>query len=197
MPLQISCIITIQQGKDVVLVQPTGSGKSVCFVMLALLNPGKICLVVAVITNQVDSLQKKGIDATALGRAAGNSKSSNFCWVFQGQEKTPEIAFCTPEYLFGTPVTGSFSVTSGQYSVLHSNKDIVALIAIDEAHKTFDRIPSYRPAFDKMMQLKELPCPIVAMSATLTNSQIKVLQQNYLHQECAVLTKGFIAITYN
>ena len=41
-----------------------------------------------------------------------------------------------------------------------------------------------------MMQLKELPCPIVAMSATLMNSQIKVLQQNYLHQECAVLTKG-------
>ena len=146
---QISCITAIQQGKDVVLVQPTGSGKSVCFVIPALLNPGKICLVVepvvAVITNQVDSLQKKGIDAIALGRAAGNSKSSNFRRVFQGQGKTPEIAFCTPEYLFGTPATGSFLGTSGQYSVLHSNEDIFALIAIDEAHKIFDRIPSYRP----------------------------------------------------
>ena len=162
--------------------------------MPTLLNPGKICLVVepvvAVITNQVDSLQKKGIDAIALGRAAGNSKSSNFRWVFQGQGKAPEIAFCTPEYLFGTPAMGSFSRTSGQYSVLHSNENIFALIAIDEAHKIFDRIPFYRPAFDKMMQLKELPCPIVAMSATLMNSQIKVLQQNYLHQECVLVTKG-------
>ena len=47
----------------------------------------------AVITNQVDALQKKGIDAVALGRAAGNSKSSNFRQVFQDQGKTPEIAF--------------------------------------------------------------------------------------------------------
>ena len=69
-------------------------------------------------------------------------------------------------------------------------KIFFCLIANDEAHKIFDRIPSYRPAFDKMMQLKELPCPIVAMSATLTNSQIKTLQQNYLHCECVVLTKG-------
>ena len=29
--------------------------------------------VVAVITNQVDALQKKGIDAVALGNAAGNA----------------------------------------------------------------------------------------------------------------------------
>ena len=80
--------------------------------------------------------------------------------------------------------------TNGQYSVLLSNKDIFALICIDEAYKIFDRMPSYRPAFNKMMQLKELPCPIVAMSATVTNLQIKILQQNYLHRECVVLTKG-------
>ena len=43
---QTSCITAIQQGEDVVLVQPTGSGKSVCFVIPALLNPGKVCLVV-------------------------------------------------------------------------------------------------------------------------------------------------------
>ena len=117
----------------------------------------------------MDALLKKEIDSAALGRAAGNSKSSNFCCVFQVQGKTHEIAFCTPEYLFGTPATGNFSGTSGQYSVLH------CLIAIDEARKIFDRIPSYCPAFDKMMQLKELSFPIVAMSATLTNSRIKTL----------------------
>jgi len=64
------------------------------------------------------------------------------------------------------------------------------MITIDEAHKIFDRDSSHRPAFDKMMQFKELPCPIVAMSATLTDSQIKMLQQNFLHRECVILTKG-------
>jgi len=66
------------------------------------------------------------------------------------------------------------------------------LITIDEAHKIFDRDPNYHSAFDKMAQFKDLPCPIFAMSATLTDSQIKILQQKFLHSEheCVVLTKG-------
>ena len=75
---QTDCIAAVTQGKDVIVVQPTGSGKSMCFVLPALLFKGKISLViepvVAVIVNQVDALQKKGINALALGRAAGSKK---------------------------------------------------------------------------------------------------------------------------
>ena len=59
----------------------------------------------------------------------------------------------------------------------------VSVIVIDEAHKIFDRMPTYhldQPAFDEMHQLKELSCPIVAMSATLTSLQIDALKQKYL-----------------
>ena len=56
----------------------------------------------------------------------------------------------------------------------------VSLIAIDEAHKILDWMPTYQPDFDEMQQLKELSCPIVVMSATLTSSQIDVLKQNYV-----------------
>jgi len=73
---QIDCITAVKQGKDVVVIQPTGSGKSLCFVLPALLFPVKVSLVikpaVAVIINQVDALQKKGIKALALGRATGS-----------------------------------------------------------------------------------------------------------------------------
>ena len=60
------------------------------------------------------------------------------------------------------------------------------LIKIDEAHKIFDRDPNYCSAYDKMVQFKDLPCPIIAMSATLTDSQ------KFLHSECecVVLIKG-------
>lgn len=54
-------------------VQPTGSGKSLCFLFPALLFQEKVSIVnkhvVAVIINQVDALQKKGIKVFALGRA--------------------------------------------------------------------------------------------------------------------------------
>ena len=68
--------------KDVVVVQPTGSGKSLCYIASVLLYPGKVILViesvVAVITDQVHSLKNMGLDAVAPGRAAGNDKLTYF-----------------------------------------------------------------------------------------------------------------------
>ena len=61
----IKTIDAIAQGNDVILVQPTGSGKSFCFTVPALLNPGKVCIViepvVAIINNQVETLQKRAL----------------------------------------------------------------------------------------------------------------------------------------
>lgn len=83
---QVQCINAVQQGSNVILVQPTGSGKSLCFTFPALLNPGKVGIViepvVAIINNQVEALQKKGIDPVALGWVAGNKKSANYRLVF-------------------------------------------------------------------------------------------------------------------
>lgn len=54
---QLEAIQALQLNNDVVVVQPTGSGKSLCYTASALLNPGKVTLViepiVAVITDQV------------------------------------------------------------------------------------------------------------------------------------------------
>ena len=164
-----------------------------CFVIPAICSPGKVSLVVepavSVITNQVDSLQKRGIQAIAFGRAAGSSKSDNYHRVFETSNNEPIVAFCTPEYLFGTPATSTFVGTKGQFST--SKKERFCLITTDEAHKIFDHMYSYRPAFNDMMQLKSLSCPIIAMSATLTGCQVEKLRQEYLHNDqCVVLTKG-------
>ena len=57
---QLEAIQALQLHNDVV-VHPTGSGKSLCYTASALLNPGKVTLViepiVAVITDQVRSLK--------------------------------------------------------------------------------------------------------------------------------------------
>jgi len=123
---QIKCLAALKRGKDTIVVQPTGSGKSVCFILPSLLSPGKATLViepvVAVITNQVETLQKKRVDAIALGRAAGAKKSVNFRRVFQDSSNVPSLAFRTPEYLFGTPSSVSYSGTSGQFHSLLSRK---------------------------------------------------------------------------
>ena len=64
---QIECAAVVRHGQDAIVVQPTGCGKSLCFVIPTLCSLGKISLVVepavSVITNQVDSLLKKSIQA--------------------------------------------------------------------------------------------------------------------------------------
>ena len=187
----------MQGGKDVIVVQPTGSGKSLCYVASALMNPGKITLVIepmiTVITNQIQNLKLKGIDAFALGGAAGENSQMNFCKVLRNpcDSERPLIAFCTPEYLFGTPANGRYQATIGQFSALKDKVDDLHLIVLDEAHKILDRLPSYRPAFDGIKRLRQLECKLLAMSATLTEDQIQILQADFLHSDnCVVLTEG-------
>ena len=126
-------------------------------------------LVVAVIINQVNTLQRKGIKALVLGRAAGSKKSLNYHTVFQSTHDEPMVVFCAPEYLFGTPFTGGCIGNAGQFSFL-VEKEHISVVTIDEAHKIFDRLPSYRPALDDLRKLQQLTCPIIAMSATLTDN---------------------------
>ena len=50
----LRCLDALRDGKDVIVVQPTGSSKSVCFTLPAFLSPGKVTLpVVATIMNQI------------------------------------------------------------------------------------------------------------------------------------------------
>ena len=61
----------------------------------------------------------KDIDALALGGAAGNLKSKNYRRVFKSNASDiPRLAFCTPEYLFGTPATSSSSGSPGLFHLL-------------------------------------------------------------------------------
>ena len=59
----------------------------------------------------------------------------------------------------------------------------ISLIAIEEAHKIFDRMPDYRSAFDALKRFREMPCPIIAMYATLNSHQVEILQKDYIHDE--------------
>ena len=103
--------------------------------------------------------------------------------MFQSTHDKPMVVFCTPEYLFGTPSIGGCIGTAGQFSWLVEKKERISVDTIDEVHKIFDRLPSYRPAFDDLRKLQQLTCPIIAMSATLTDNQVSLLQERYLRNE--------------
>jgi len=117
-------------------------------------------------------LQRKGINALALGRAAGNKKSVIYCIVFHESLCESVVAFCTSEYLLNHQVLQDTLALS----TLLSKQDRFNVITIDEVYKIFDWLLSYRPAFYEMKQLQKLSCPIITLSVTLTAEQIALLQ---------------------
>ena len=66
--------------------------------MPALLNPGKVTLVIEPILNdQIKTLTSIGVDTVTLGGAAGNDSKKNFNRVFgvRDLDYVPQLAFCT------------------------------------------------------------------------------------------------------
>ena len=66
-PGQAAIIDALLQGQNVLTVMPTGSGKSLCYQLPALLNEGCALVIsplIALMKDQVDSLQDHGIAAT-------------------------------------------------------------------------------------------------------------------------------------
>ena len=86
------------------------------------------------------------------------------------------------------PADGTYQATIGQFTALVYCQNYLHAVVIDEAHKFFDRMPSYRPVFDTMKRLQELSCSLLAMSATLTTELIQCLKLNFLHGDNCVVT---------
>ena len=177
---QLESVEALHLGKGVIIVQPTGAGKSLCYVVPALLNPGRLTLViepvVAIISDQLNTLTCKGIDAVVLSPAAGKKGIENFIEFSKVLKMFP---YLHSVHLNGTSGNGNYLPTIGQFDLL-KNLNVLNIIVIDKVHKIFDRMPSFRSAFDELKRLKELNCPILAMSATVTSRQADSLKAEFL-----------------
>ena len=121
--LQNEIIDSVLSGKDTFALMPTGGGKSICFQIPAMMNPG-ICLVisplVALMKDQVANLQSKGIKAIAL---TGGIKSDEIIDLLDNcQFGDYKFLYLSPERLESD-------------WILDRIKNLpINLIAIDEAH---------------------------------------------------------------
>ena len=67
--LQYEVIEHVMQGKDAVVLMPTGGGKSMCYQIPALMKPGCSIIVsplLALMKDQVDALRANGVPAAAI-----------------------------------------------------------------------------------------------------------------------------------
>jgi ATP-dependent DNA helicase RecQ len=156
-PMQADIIRTVLEGRDCVVLMPTGGGKSVCFQIPAVVTEGVAVVVsplISLMKDQVETLKANGINAAYI-----NSSQS-----FQEQQSIENQCFAKQiKLLYVSPEK---IVSAGFMSFLKSLH--VNLIAIDEAHCISSWGHDFRPEYAQMGFLKtHFPhIPMIALTAT-------------------------------
>ncbi|MFZ4105046.1 RecQ family ATP-dependent DNA helicase [Flavobacterium sp.] len=179
---QEEIIAAVLDGEDNFVLMPTGGGKSVCFQVPAMLMDG-ICLVisplVALMKDQVQNLQKKGIKAIAL--TGGIASNEIIDLLDNCQFGNYKFLYLSPERLQSD-------------WILERIKNLpVNLITIDEAHCVSQWGHDFRPAYLKIAKLKEYfpKVPFLALTASATRRvQEDILMQLQMNNP-QIFTKSF------
>lgn len=155
-PLQAEIIQCILHKKDVLVLMPTGGGKSICFQLPAIYLPGTAVVVsplIALMKDQVEALIANGIPAAALNSMMPEEERHRIRQLcIQGKIK---LLYISPEGIMG------------ELHWLLQRMDI-SLIAIDEAHCISHWGHDFRPEYTQLSVLKKnFPkVPLIALTAT-------------------------------
>jgi ATP-dependent DNA helicase RecQ len=156
---QEEVIAAIAGGADALVVMPTGGGKSLCYQLPALLLEGTTVVVsplIALMKDQVDALQRRGISATLINSTLSPSEQQERIRALaRGEFK---LVYIAPERFRSR----SFLDALGQSTI--------ALFAVDEAHCLSMWGHDFRPDYFRLGQVLEtLGRPqVAAFTATAT-----------------------------
>jgi ATP-dependent DNA helicase RecQ len=158
-PEQEQVVADVLLQRDVLLVLPTGFGKSACYQVPSMLLPKPVVVVsplVALLQDQHLRLVAKGIRCVRLdGTVRGPARRAAMAEIAAGG---PLLVMTTPETLSSTEARDAL-VASG-----------VSLVAIDEAHCISEWGYDFRPEYRRLGQrVRELGSPpVLALTATAT-----------------------------
>jgi DNA topoisomerase-3 len=170
-------------GDDVLLVMPTGAGKSLCYQLPGLARGGTTLVVsplIALMEDQVLRLKSLGLRAERIHSGRPRLESRKVCADYLAGAL--DYLFIAPERL-GVP----------GFPELLARRPL-ALIAIDEAHCIsqwgHDFRPDYRLLGERLPQLR--PAPVVALTATATPTvQRDIALQLGLRERARSFIHGF------
>ena len=158
-PGQEQVIQTLLAGRSASAIFPTGSGKSLCYQLPALLLPGLTLVVsplLALMKDQIDSLQARGIAAERLDSSLDEETYRRVTTEIRGGQL--KLLFVAPERLGNERFL----------NLIHGQR--ISLLAVDEAHCISSWGHNFRPDYLKLASAaKALQVErVLALTATAT-----------------------------
>ncbi|PIR59375.1 MAG: hypothetical protein COU69_00535 [Candidatus Pacebacteria bacterium CG10_big_fil_rev_8_21_14_0_10_56_10] len=157
---QSQIINAILAGRDVLAVLPTGSGKSVCFQVPALMMGGTTVVIsplIALMQDQVDQLRERGISATFINSSLRPAACSHRLKLLaQGKYR---LVYAAPEALANLRFKAALKLLA------------IPLVAVDEAHCISEWGHDFRPSYrliDNFVEWLGRRPVVAAFTATAT-----------------------------
>lgn len=182
-PGQDEVVKSILDGRETVVLFPTGGGKSLCYQVPATVLPGLTLVIsplVALMQDQVDQLQKIGIPATFINSTI--SKYEVEQRLINASNGMYQLLYCSPERL------------ETSYFKSEAQNLNIQLVAVDEAHCISEWGHDFRPPYRKIRQNMDVAIGEtrwMALTATATpevrDDIISVLE----FRNPSIISKGF------
>jgi ATP-dependent DNA helicase RecQ len=181
-PGQEEAIDHILAGHDTVVILPTGGGKSMIYQLPALIFEGITLVVsplIALMKDQVDSLDKVGIPSTFINSSLSPQESENR--LRRIKEGYYKIIYIAPERFYNAAFMADLKNLK------------INLFAIDEAHCISQWGHDFRPSYLRLKEvIKMVGSPIVvALTATATPEVREDIAKQLNLSEASYVIRGF------
>jgi len=176
---QLDAIARTLQGKDSIVLLPTGAGKSIAFQLASFLLPGRAIVIdpiISLMEDQLDNLQMVGIDRTI----AITSQISD------PQDRSRVLSlFGQGEYLFAYIAPERFQTVEFREALRTlTTHTPISLIAVDEAHCVSEWGHDFRTSYLNIGRTSRAYCesngivpPLLALTGTASRAVLKDVQR--------------------
>ncbi len=181
-PGQEEAVDAILAGRHVLTVMPTGSGKSLCFQVPALVLGGLTIVVsplVALMQDQVAALRLAGVAAESIN-SSRHRDDNVMAWKRAASGQT-RLLYMAPERLMTDRMLAALA------------KLPVSLIAVDEAHCISQWGPAFRPEYEALSRLRDVfpGVPVAALTATADEVTRADIAQRLFGGKVETMVLGF------